>query len=516
MRSQVLRIRFGNGKILSLQLAMQRMVTLSSERRKPLFFKLMLLVLAAGILAACTAYSVSTPREEPPLPREEILRQWQGRAKKALDASQGPLTVERAIEEALAASPELEQVRQRIGAAAEQVRQADATFYPRLVVSEEYNITNNPVFALMDIFNQRRFQPNIDFNNPGTQQNFGTGIRGDWSLFEGGRHWYDRKAAVAQQRSVGAELLAARNQLVAKVTEVYYQWLQALAFTGVAERALESAQTDVRLGEARLHAEAALPSEVLRLRARRAEAHGNLVTAHTNARKLQAGLERLIVRPIQPGEVPNPGMSAVTVVAADLQGNSDQYVEVALDKRPEMAAVRSLIQAARERVRSSQGGLLPRLGSNVQYALDSQNLGSFADSWFAAVQVTWPLFEGGVSMARIQEARSRLKEIEARGEQLALDIALEVTQASLAVREAAEKIQVAEERKRWAEKALGEVRQIYAKQAATVDSLLQAELAWNQAEVSYTAALYEGKIAQAFLRRALGDFAEGLGVSNGQ
>ena len=42
---------------------------------------------------------------------------------------------------------------------------------------------------------------------------------------------------------------------------------------------------------------------------------------------------------------------------------------------------------------------------------------------------------------------------------------------------------------------------------ATVDTLLQSEVAFNQADVSYTAALYEGKIAQVLLRQTLGDFA---------
>ena len=239
------------------------------------------------------------------------------------------MTVERAVEEALTASPELEQIRQRMRAAAEQVRQADATFYPRLIVSEDYNITNNAVFALMDIINQRRFRPDIDFNNPGTQQNFGTRLRGEWSLFEGGSRWYDRKATIAQQRSVSAELAAARNQLVARVTEIYYQWLQALAFIGVAEQALQSAQTDERLGEARVRAEAALPSEVSRLKARRAEAHGNLVTAQTNALKLQAGLERLMARPIQPAEIPDPGIS---MAAAQLK--LDRRMPIIMSKSP--------------------------------------------------------------------------------------------------------------------------------------------------------------------------------------
>ncbi len=471
-----------------------------------------LLLVAAALLSTCSTHTAPVAREEVSLPQEAVLRQWKAKSQGWRELPEGPLTVERAVEEALTASPELEQIRQRMRAAAEQVRQADATFYPRLIVSEDYNITNNAVFALMDIINQRRFRPDIDFNNPGTQQNFGTRLRGEWALFEGGSRWYDRKATIAQQRSVSAELAAARNQLVARVTEIYYQWLQARAFIGVAEQALQSAQTDERLGEARLRAEAALPSEVSRLKARRAEAHGNLVTAQTNALKLQAGLERLMARPIQPAEIPDPGISMAVAQHEARPKDADHNVEIALGKRPEMSAVRSLIQAARERVRSAQGGLLPRLGSNVDYALDSENLGKFADSWFVGIQATWPLFEGGLSVSRIEEARSRLKEIESRSEQIALDIALEVTQATLAVREAAEKIRVAEERRTWAEKALAEVRQIYSKQAATVDSLLQAEVAWNQAEVAYTAALFEGKIAQAFLRRALGDFADGLGV----
>jgi len=191
-------------------------------------------------------------------------------------------------------------------------------------------------------------------------------------------------------------------------------------------------------------------------------------------------------------------------------GDSDRNIAIALEKRPEMAAARSLIEAARARVRATQGGFLPRLGVNADYLLDSETLGKFTDSWYVGIQATWPLFEGGLSVSRMEEARSRLKEMESRSDQVALDIALEVNQATLAVQEAAEKIRVAGERKAWAEKALDEVRHIYSRQAATVDSLLQAEVAWNQAEVAYTAALFDGKIAQAFLRRALGDFADEL------
>jgi hypothetical protein len=45
-------------------------------------------------------------------------------------ARQGVLTLDRAIEEALRASPELEQIRERLDASEQQVRQAEASFYP--------------------------------------------------------------------------------------------------------------------------------------------------------------------------------------------------------------------------------------------------------------------------------------------------------------------------------------------------------------------------------------------------
>ena len=166
--------------------------------------------------------------------------------------------------------------------------------------------------------------------------------------------------------------------------------------------------------------------------------------------------------------------------------DTNSLVKKALDNRPEMAAVRSLIQSAGERVKSARGGLLPKVAASAWSQWDSEDLSKNAESWMVGIQATWPIFEGGATVSKIREARNHLKEIEARGKEVALDIALEVNQAALAVQEATEKMKVAEERKQWAEKALEEVRNLYRNQVVAVDSLLQAELAWNQAEVSYT------------------------------
>lgn len=470
-------------------------------------------ILMLWTAAGCISSDQAAPYGETSFTAAAVRQRWAKNAREAAGQSPASLTVDQAIQEALAASPELEQIRRRLDAAGEQVHQAEAAFYPRVIVTEGFNVTDNPVFALMNIINQRQLEVETNFNHPGQQQNFSSRIQGELSIFEGGSRWHDRQAADNQRRSVEAELLAARNRLVATVAETYYRWLQALDFIHVAEAALEAAHTDEQLGEARLAAEIALPSEVLRLKTQTAEQHGNLVTAETSARRLQAALERLITRPIDAPEIP-PASSPAELPADTAEPTEEAagLIEQALERRPELAGVSAMIAAALNRVQSAKGDLWPKLAAQSWYQWDSEDFGDSGTSWLLAVQATWPLFQGGLTLAKIGQAQADLKALQARGEQVALDIALEVNQAVLAIEDAAQKIRVAADRKRYAREALEETRNLYQNEIVKVDALLQATVAWNRAEVAYTAALFEGKIAQTVLRQTLGEFANWMEV----
>ena len=464
------------------------------------------LLLALGLPVACTAparedfgdlFSRGTVREE---------RASRPSPTRDASGSPVPLDLDRAIREALEASPEMEQIRSRIRAAAELTRQGEAAFYPRLIAAGEFNLTDNPVYAMMNIIHQRRLRPDTDFNDPGWQKNAAGRVRAEWSLFEGGRRFTDRRAALGMERAEASGLKAARNRLVGRVTEVFFRWLQALEFIGVADLACKETKVNVETGEARKRAGTALESEVLRLRSRAAEARGNRVAARASARRFQAALERLLARRLEAGEIPSvkdhagpPGFK---------EEDPEALVESALARRPEIAAVEHLIRAARNRIRSEKGGHFPVVGLFGQYELNTGNLHEYENSWMFGLQASFPVFMGGLTQARVREAEARLREIEARGVQVALDVALEVTHAALAVQESRERIRAAEERMNWARGALRETRKVFEREACTVDSLLQAELEWNRAEVSHTSARFEGKIAVALLGQALGEFTD--------
>jgi outer membrane protein len=424
----------------------------------------------------------------------------------------GILTLERAIAGSLSSSPELEQMERRIEAAVQQIRQAEAAYYPQLVLSQDFHATDNPVYAMMHIINQRRLDPMTNFNDPGWQHNYGSQIRTEMMLLDAGGRSSNRQAAQYQRQSYVSQWRSARNQLVGTVTQTYYRWLQARQFMQVAELALKQSQTNERLGQSRVEAEAALLSELMRLKTRTAEAKGNLVSARIGTRRLQAALERLLVREIAPSEIPDPNL---TLSDPDIPvPSNDGLIEQALEQRPELEATGYLVQAARSRIRAAQSESWPQLGVFAQYQLDSEKFDQFDDSWMFGAQAGWTVFQGGLTRAKVLEAQAKMREMESRGVQLALDIALEVTQASLAVEEAMEQIEVARQRRRWAQNALEETRKLYQEQVVTVEALLQTELEWNRAETAYTAAVFDGRIAHALLRQSLGDFADRMEIRN--
>ena len=424
------------------------------------------------------------------------------------------LTLERAISESLSASPELEQMQRRIEASVQQILQAESAYYPQLVLSQDFHATDNPVYAMMHIINQQRLDPRTNFNDPGWLHNFGTQIRSDMMLLDAGGRSANRQAAQYQQQSYDSQWRSARNQLVGTVTQTYYRWLQARQFTRVAEMALDQAQTNEKLGQARVEAEAALTSELMRLKTRTAESKGNLVSARIGTRRLQAALERLLVREIAPTEIPDPNLSLSSPLFSEPKSTKDALIEQALQQRPELEATAYLVKAARARIRAAKSESWPKLGVFAQYQFDSEKFDQFEDSWMFGAQAGWNVFQGGLTRAKVLEAQAQLREMESRGVQLALDIALEVTQASLAVEEAMEKIEVARQRRRWAQSALEETRKLYQEEVVTVEALLQTELEWNRAETAYTAAVFDGRIAHALLRQALGDFADRMEIRN--
>ncbi|MEW6741368.1 MAG: TolC family protein [Planctomycetota bacterium] len=420
------------------------------------------------------------------------------------------LTLKGAIEGALAASPELEQLERRIEAASEQVAAAAAAYWPQLTISESYNLTDNPVYALMNIINRKDLTPTTDFNDPGSEQDFQTKLAASWHLFDGGERGAREAGAKAARAGERAQWQAARDRLVLAATRVYFGFHRMRSIERVAETAVIAAERDLELGRARFVAGSALKSDFLRLDTRLAESRQELVSARVATRKMLAALERLLARPVGEEEIPEvapEGISQPETAARPV----DELLVQALDKRPELEAVKAFLDAANEEVRATSAKHWPQIGIEAGYQLDTERFDGMEGSWLLGAAATLTLFEGGLTSARVQAARARLREAQARGRQLALDIALEVRQAALDLSEATESLELARQRGELAAQSLEEVRRAYEVGAVTVEPLLQAELAWRRAEVARETTRFDVLVANAALAQAIGIIADELG-----
>ncbi len=81
-------------------------------------------------------------------------------------AMKSDLTLSGAIELALAANPDLVSASEQLAIADATLDRARAEFYPKLGVSEQYGVTNNPVGAFSFQLNQAQLSLVQDFNNP--------------------------------------------------------------------------------------------------------------------------------------------------------------------------------------------------------------------------------------------------------------------------------------------------------------------------------------------------------------
>lgn len=287
---------------------------------------------------------------------------------------------------------------------------------PRVVVNGTYTRFDREIRASTSGGGSTVVQP-IDQKQVGTQLtmpvditgNIGRGVRG----------------VAATVRASEQSLAAARNTLHLDVRDAYFQVLRAEALVGVAQSQVTSAQAAVTTEQQREAAGVSAHVDVLRLQTQLAQAQTDLLAAQAGVALSKENLNNTLGRPIEtPFSVQDP--TALPSVTLD----ENTLTQTALARRPEIQAIRYTRESLRWIRRAQEGGLLPSLNLSANY---NRNIdagpNSRAYTAFATLGLSWPIFDSGVTRARVQEAREDERQAEIQQEQLELGVSLEVRQA---------------------------------------------------------------------------------------
>ncbi len=417
-----------------------------------------------------------------------------------------PLDLRAAIAIALAQNPDQEMALARIRQSEAMLDQSLAAFLPMLSLYTEFARGDVPSGYLFKTIDQRLLPTNTNFNDPGTFQNWESGVRARWNLFRGGQDYLRRQMAGLGLEISRLDRQALENTLVASVIKGFYNCLAAAEFEEIASKAVESAQAQVRLAEARHQGGSALKSDLLSLKVRLAQTQEDLVRARNNRLLAIAALANLL------GADPDTPLTLIR--GEDLQAQTPpayaQGVVLALERRPELKKVRHQVVSARLALDAARAEYLPRLDAQATYFWDdpqAQYEGSRTNYTYGLL-LNWDVFTGLSTVKEGEKARAALREMLAADRKATQNIQMDVKAAYLTLAESLARQEVSRASVTQAEEAHHLVSRQYQGGAADVTRYLDAQLNMNAARARASAADYDMLKSRADLARALGQWAE--------
>jgi len=463
--------------------------------------------LAPGIAPATgIATSASTSTSEPPteVGGHAGVEAIPATLAPAARPSGSPYDLDEAIDLALRQNPDVEAATARIDEARARVGEATSAFYPQVTGRLGYVRTDSPAQAFGMILNQRRFNFDLDFNDPGATQNVRPEVVGALPLFRGGQDWQRRRAAEIGVEAAELERDAVRNAIAEAVVASYAALLAApeqVAASRASEQAIRRALEQAR---AQVEAGTALDSDVLSLEARLSEASENRMRAENAIELAREGLRVLLGLP---GDAPlevRPAFRDVSI--GRLPPTLDDALSTAIEQRPEIAAASRAVAVREAEVAAERAAWLPRVDAFGNYGNDSSDLklAHRTDNWTFGVAAEIDVFNGFRTRERVRAAESRLAAARQAERKARIDATRDVRTAWLGLREVRERAAFSEKALAAAEEALRLVQVQYEAGVATLTRYLEAEAAAAAARSRAIVSRFEVRRTEASLARAIG------------
>ncbi|MEJ2640958.1 MAG: TolC family protein [Desulfosarcinaceae bacterium] len=414
------------------------------------------------------------------------------------------LTLPAAINNALTHNPQVTAVREGLAAAEAQVTTARAGLFPRLDLSESARRTTNPMWAFGTKLNQGEiaqsdFAPD-KLNDPDPINNFATALNASWQVFDGGNAWHGWQAARSQAAAVAEGVTRTEQQVAARAAQAYVGMLLAEENLRVIEQSLETARAHSKLVASRFEGGFVVKSDLLRAQVRIAELDQARLRAANDVDVAAAHLNAAMGLPL------DSTFSLATPFSRcrPLLKGFEAWRREALEKRPDMVAMDLRQVAAEKQIKQALSGHLPHLQVHSAYEINSEDFSDSHDNWTVGAAVSLNLFAGKQISSRVTAAKAARRQLAAQREALAQQIQVETRAAFLHAQSAWQQIQVASSALAAAGEGLRIVGNRYKSGLLTIVSLLDAEVADQEARMRHFKAMHDYKVARIQLALAAG------------
>ncbi len=410
---------------------------------------------------------------------------WVAYGQQTPDVVQGStITLDKAVALAIAHHPSILASRSAVEASQSRIGQAQANYWPQVDFSSGYTRgytagTSNSLLA-------------------GTYNTYGGTFSGTQKIYDFGRTASQVGVQKYNTESARADLSNTVEQTVLDVRVAYFGLLQARRNRQVADETTHQFQQHLDQARGFFEVGTKAKFDVTKAEVDLSNAKLNQIRADNAVRLARITLDNAM------GLTGAPDYEVEDILSSPPYDITlDAALRQAYAARPDLQSVLAKKKAGEQSIRLAQAGDYPSLNGNATYGWGGDDF-PLRENWTAGASITIPIFNGFLIRHQVDEARANLRTLNANEEAIRQSILLSVQQALLGLSEARQRIAVAEVTVRQATENLELANGRYTAGVGSPIEVTDALVSLSNARTGYNQALYDYRIAQATMDKAIG------------
>ena len=390
------------------------------------------------------------------------------------------INLDRGIAIALKKHPQISAAEHNLEVSESKIGQSRAGYYPQIKWSTGWSRNAAPLKSPLynDYSSSVTLSQNIfDFNRVGTQVDIQT----------------------LNLESSRADLRDTVQKIILGVKQAYYERLRARRTSDINAETVTQLEQHLETAKGFYEAGVKPKFDVTKAEVDLSNARLNLLKAENALRIAVVTLNNALGMPDAPLYDVEEDVAYQKYAAGDL----DSSLKKAFLTRADLQSLLWKKEAAQRSVELAKKDYYPVLSGNAGYGWSGENL-PMENGWNIGASLNFDLFSGFSTKYQIGEAVAGLEVLRANEESLRQTIRLEVEQSLANLQEAEKRIFTAEVSVKQAEENLDLAQGRYAAGVGNPLEVTDALLAQGNARTALSGALYDHKIAEANLEKAMG------------
>jgi outer membrane protein TolC len=448
----------------------------------------------ASLLAAGWLFTVSAQAAE---------IQMQVQAEPTTPNSPSPtgklLTIEDAVRIGLENHPRIKSAGERILSQQAVLGQQMSAYYPTLNLSNQY----------------RTSRSSSDGGNDHAADLISSVGNFTMILYNFGKREGNVQAARETLGATQQDYVTTTQDTVLSIKQAYYVYLGSQALVKVRQETVRNRELLVNQAKGFFEVGTRAKIDVARAEANLFSAQADLIAAENGVKIAWVTLRNAMGSPRLP-EQPVAVDSPEVEFSTNLAGARN----IAFDARSELKSFESQRKASDQLIAVARRGHLPDFIFDAIYGrrhvsdevANGRHLNTFPlqSTWTVQLSFNIPIFDGFRTTQRVEETLHNYYNVRAQEEDRRQLIALEVEQSYLRVVETQERIKANESAAKAAKENLDLAQGRYQVGVGSIIEVTDAETLYTDAQTTYIRTVYEYKIADAQLARAMGDSRVGV------